>query len=141
MEKVTYILGAGFSAPLGLPVMQDFLAKSKDLYFSDPRRYRHFQRVFELVRNLSITKNYFDADLFNIEEILSILEMQVFVDKWGPNRAQHGRQMWRVASSGSIVRLCGLDDPIDDPIIPLSERVCCPHSCVIALPAGRLNQP
>ena len=52
MEKVTYILGAGFSAPLGLPVMQDFLAKSKDLYFSDPRRYRHFERVFDLVRNL-----------------------------------------------------------------------------------------
>jgi hypothetical protein len=30
IEKVTYILGAGFSAPLGLPVMGDFLLKSKD---------------------------------------------------------------------------------------------------------------
>lgn len=25
MEKVAYILGAGFSAPLGLPVMSNFL--------------------------------------------------------------------------------------------------------------------
>lgn len=41
-EKVVYILGAGFSAPLGLPVMSNFLVKSKDLYFSDTEKYKRF---------------------------------------------------------------------------------------------------
>ncbi len=81
MEKITYVLGAGFSAPLGIPVMRDFLTKSKDLYFSNTTRYIHFKQVFDLIRDLSVAKNYFDTDLFNIEEILSILEMQVFVEK------------------------------------------------------------
>ena len=31
-EKVVYILGAGFSAQFGLPVMSNFLEKSKDMY-------------------------------------------------------------------------------------------------------------
>ncbi|WP_175406349.1 hypothetical protein [Bacillus sp. FJAT-27264] len=29
MEKVVYILGAGFSAPLGIPVMSNFIMKAK----------------------------------------------------------------------------------------------------------------
>jgi len=37
LEKVVYLLGAGFSAPLGLPVMSNFLEKSKDIYFADPQ--------------------------------------------------------------------------------------------------------
>lgn len=76
MDKVVYILGAGFSAPLGLPVMSNFLVKAKDVYFSDPQKYRLFQEVFRTIDKLSIVKNYFSSDLFNIEEILSILEMQ-----------------------------------------------------------------
>jgi len=79
MEKVTYILGAGFSAPLGLPVMRNFLIKSKDLYFSSPKEYAHFKSVFDVIEHLSVIKNYYDADLFNIEEILSIIEMDNFL--------------------------------------------------------------
>lgn len=80
MDKVTYILGAGFSAPLGLPVMSNFLIKSKDLYFQDPEKYKHFKTVFDTIRELSISKNYYDTNLFNIEEILSILEMGSFLE-------------------------------------------------------------
>lgn len=80
IEKVTYILGAGFSAPAGLPVMGNFLLRSKDLYFQDPNRYRHFENVFKTIQELSVTKNYYDSDLFNIEEILSIIEMQAFLE-------------------------------------------------------------
>ena len=79
MNKVTYVLGAGFSQPLGLPVMSNFLIKSKDLYFSDPKRYSHFEEVFDAIEKLSVSKNYYDTDLFNIEEILSILEMGTFL--------------------------------------------------------------
>lgn len=76
MENVVYLLGAGFSAPLGLPVMSNFLEKSKDLYFSDPIKYKNFENVFKTIREMSIAKNYFSTDLFNIEEILSIIEMK-----------------------------------------------------------------
>jgi hypothetical protein len=75
MEKVVYLLGAGFSAPFGLPVMSNFLIKSKDMYFTDPDTHKHFKSVFETINEMSVSKNYYEADLFNIEEILSILEM------------------------------------------------------------------
>lgn len=78
-ERITYVLGAGFSAPLGLPVMSNFLLKSKDLYFSSPDEYPHFQSVLQSIGNLSIAKNYYETDLSNIEEILSIIEMGTFL--------------------------------------------------------------
>jgi hypothetical protein len=80
MDKVAYIIGAGFSAPLGIPTMGNFLFKSKDLYFSDVEKYKHFEQVFDAINKLSITKNYYDSDLFNIEEILSVIEMNQFLD-------------------------------------------------------------
>jgi hypothetical protein len=46
VERVTYIVGAGFSAPLGLAVMSNFLAKSKDLFYNDPSRFPDFEKVF-----------------------------------------------------------------------------------------------
>ena len=79
-EKIVYILGSGFSAPLGLPVMNNFLIKSKDLYFSNTDKYKHFKSVFDKINELSVSKNYYSADLFNIEEILSIIEMGSFLE-------------------------------------------------------------
>ena len=76
MENVVYLLGAGFSAPLGLPVMSNFLEKAKDIYFADSNNYRHFSKIFEFIDKMSYAKNYYACDLTNIEEILSILEMQ-----------------------------------------------------------------
>jgi hypothetical protein len=80
MEKVVYLLGAGFSAPLGIPVMSNFLTKSRDLYRSDPSRFAHFKEVFDTISELSVIKNFYGADLFNIEEILSILEMREYLE-------------------------------------------------------------
>lgn len=80
MDRITYIIGAGFSAPLGLPVMSNFLAKSKDLFYSDTERYARFSKVFSEIRNLSYAKNYYNTDLMNIEEILSIQEMAEFLE-------------------------------------------------------------
>lgn len=77
-ENVVYILGAGFSAPLGLPVIANFLSRSKDLYAEYPERFAHFKEVFALVQELSAAKNYYSIDLSNIEEILSLLEMGEF---------------------------------------------------------------
>jgi len=46
------------------------------MYAAEPDRYSHFQKVFECINELSRIHSYFDTDLFNIEEILSILEMR-----------------------------------------------------------------
>lgn len=78
MEKITYLIGAGFSAPLGLPVMSNFLNMSKDLYSGD-EELKWFGEVFQLIKELSVAKNYYNTDLFNIEEIISILEMESFL--------------------------------------------------------------
>ncbi|MBL7075112.1 SIR2 family protein [candidate division KSB1 bacterium] len=86
MENVVYLLGAGFSAPLGLPVMDNFLEKSKDMYFETPDKFKHFLKVFDTIKEMSISKNYFSTDLFNIEEILSILEMKTSLGENGSSR-------------------------------------------------------
>jgi hypothetical protein len=58
MERVVYLLGAGFSAPLGIPVMSNFLTRSKDLYFTDPARFDHFKEVFDTINELSVIKTF-----------------------------------------------------------------------------------
>ncbi len=73
-ERVLYILGAGFSAPLGIPVMHNFLLKAKDQHALGPAQ--SFADVFRLVDSMSKVKNFCTAELFNVEEVLSILEMQ-----------------------------------------------------------------
>ena len=83
MNNTLYIFGAGFSAPLGLPLMNNFLVKSKDLYFKDKSKYAYFDEVFNLIDEMSVSKNYYNTDLLNIEEILSILEMQSFLEESG----------------------------------------------------------
>src|SRR3982751_5823621 len=75
MSHIVYVLGAGFSAPLGLPVMRDFLLKSKDMFAADPKGYASFRNIFALISQMGSIQSYYQADLFNIEEILSILEM------------------------------------------------------------------
>lgn len=80
MENVVYFLGAGFSAPLGLPLMNNFLSMSKDIYFENPEKYDYFQKVFDTIAEMSVTKNYYNSNLHNIEEILSLLEMRNMLD-------------------------------------------------------------
>jgi hypothetical protein len=69
-SRVVYLLGAGFSAPLGLPVMSNFLERAKDLYYERPSDFGEFLRVFDTIRELSGVLRYAAADLHNIEEIL-----------------------------------------------------------------------
>lgn len=80
-ERVVYILGAGFSAPLGLPLMSTFLSRSKDLFAKEPAKYvALFKPIFDEVDRMAKAKNYYSADLFNIEELLSLLEMGAFAN-------------------------------------------------------------
>lgn len=75
MERVVYILGAGFSRPLGLPIMSDFFQKAKDQFAIHPDRYPNFKWIFRRIDDMALIMKYYHSDQFNIEEILSILEM------------------------------------------------------------------
>ena len=77
-EKVVYLLGAGFSAPLGLPVMANFLDVSRDIYHADPgnKDYESWKKIFETIAGMHVAKSYYKTDLRNIEEVLSILAME-----------------------------------------------------------------
>jgi len=59
-----------------IPIINNFLEKSKDLCFSDPEKYAYFDDVYETIRELAVCKNYYAFDLFNIKDILSLLEMR-----------------------------------------------------------------
>lgn len=74
-EKVVYLLGAGFSAPLGIPVMDNFFERSKDIFDENQEKYSNFEEVFSMREEFSIVRDYYKTDLLNIEEVLSILEM------------------------------------------------------------------
>lgn len=74
-NNVVYFLGAGFSAPLGLPVMSNFIEKAKDIYFGNEEGYEYFKRIFSMINELGVLKTYMDINLTNIEDILSLLEM------------------------------------------------------------------
>ena len=79
MVNVVYILGAGFSAPLGLPVMRDFWQKGKDMLRSDPVKFGYFREIFKLMSDTSKAQTYFEYPTQDIEEALSILEMRKFL--------------------------------------------------------------
>jgi NAD-dependent SIR2 family protein deacetylase len=78
VENVVYITGAGFSRPLGLPLMFDFIEKARDLYNSNKAEYKSFKDIFDSIHGLSYIKNFYETDLDNIEEVLSILTMAEF---------------------------------------------------------------
>lgn len=76
MDNVVYVLGAGFSAPLGLPTMGDFWEKAKKMEREQPEKYGHFRNILDLMKEIGSTGNYFEYVPFNIEEAMSILEMR-----------------------------------------------------------------
>ena len=61
MNRVVYVLGAGFSAPLGLPVAANFLTKANDIHSGKPETHRHFDKVLELIGGLARCKEYFET--------------------------------------------------------------------------------
>jgi hypothetical protein len=83
MEKIVYILGAGFSAPLGLPVMSNFLEKARDQYFAHPDTYDYFKEIEDEMNQIHKAANYYQTNVFNIEDILSILEFRAHLDDSG----------------------------------------------------------
>lgn len=77
-----FILGAGFSADAGAPVMRDFLQRAKDLWvdpgsgFSGGDR-EAFGRVFEFLYELRVAQAKMTLDIENIEHLFSLAEMDI----------------------------------------------------------------
>lgn len=81
LENSTYIIGAGFSRYAGLPLMNDFFFKAKDLYLKlNNEERKTFDKIFDFYKEYSEVKNFMNMDLMNIEELLSIIEMNQFLN-------------------------------------------------------------
>ena len=81
-RKNVFILGAGFSADSGAPVMGDFLQRAKQLR-EDPHSGLSesdrgaFGRVFEFLHELRVAQAKMALDLENIEHLFSLAEMEL----------------------------------------------------------------
>lgn len=75
-ERVVYVLGAGFSAPLGLPTISNFFETARSLLETRPDEFGHFRKVLNLVSRYAQVLHLYSADFFNIEEVLSLAEME-----------------------------------------------------------------
>lgn len=81
MARVVYFLGAGFSQPLGVPTIGEFLIKAKDQLEHAPTKYSYFQPLLARLDSLHKAGTFFESDVTNIEEILSLLEADAFVNE------------------------------------------------------------
>lgn len=73
-KSVVYILGAGFSAPWGIPVMRRFVDVARTLRRSNPQL-KDFSAIIDRIRGTRTANEYFNHDHTNIEHALSLLEM------------------------------------------------------------------
>ena len=75
VENVVYILGAGFSAQFGLPIMSNFLEKSKDMYAlkdypeNDLKHIDFFGKIYNEIDKLRRCKDFYASDMTNIEMV------------------------------------------------------------------------
>jgi len=79
-QNIVYFIGAGFSAPFGIPVMSNFIDKAHDLYFSDKEKYKELGSTLELINNYANIKNTMNVNLFNIEDLLSLMVMVTYTN-------------------------------------------------------------
>lgn len=81
IDKNVYILGAGFSKEIGLPLQDDFLLVAKDVFFKNPVLCKHFEKVFEYQDKLSKMRKFLNYPLLNLEHLFNLIEMDIFYSK------------------------------------------------------------
>lgn len=80
-DKNVYLLGAGFSKEIGLPLQDDFLLVAKEVFFKNPGLYQHFERVFNYQDKLSKMRQFLNYPLLNLEHLFNLIEMDIFYSK------------------------------------------------------------
>lgn len=83
MSNTVFILGAGASCECGLPLISNFLEKSKELYDrAEASEYKeNYKRVFQAIGNLQNVNSKSFINIYNIEEVLSAFEMGRTINK------------------------------------------------------------
>jgi len=79
-NRNVYILGAGFSAPAGAPVIRNFLDRSREFYAEptssmDEQERECFLRVFKFKRSMGQAREKFAIDLDDIEKLFGLVEI------------------------------------------------------------------
>jgi NAD-dependent SIR2 family protein deacetylase len=79
-DRNVYILGAGFSAPAGAPVIRNFLDLSREFYDNprssiDEEERARFGRVFKFKRSMGQARERVRIDLDNIENLFGLAEI------------------------------------------------------------------
>ena len=78
IDKNVYLLGAGFSKEIGLPLQDEFLLIAQEVFFKNPKLFKHFERVFEYRDKLTRMKKYLSYPLLNLEQLFNLIEMDIF---------------------------------------------------------------
>jgi NAD-dependent SIR2 family protein deacetylase len=79
-DRNVYILGAGFSAPAGAPLLRTFLDVSRQInddpaYGLDDQEQIQFHRVFQFKHAMAAAREKFVVDLDNIEDLFGLIEI------------------------------------------------------------------
>ncbi|MCD6197374.1 MAG: hypothetical protein J7K15_02205 [Deltaproteobacteria bacterium] len=80
-DKNIYLLGAGFTKEIGLPLQDDFLLVAKEVFFKNPSVYKHFERVFDYQDKLSKMRQFLNYPLLNLEHLFNLIEMDIFYSR------------------------------------------------------------
>src|SRR5258706_8538496 len=77
MAKVLFVLGAGASRSVGVPVMVDFLDQAEDLLRREPRAIAaaDFELAFKVLDALKVVHAKSVVDLLNVESLFNLVEM------------------------------------------------------------------
>lgn len=79
-DSTVFILGAGASAPAGIPMIRNFLDTSRE-FFDNPQsqlseaELQYFNEVFEFRRRMAQAREKISIDLDDIEELFGLVEM------------------------------------------------------------------
>src|SRR5712692_3524358 len=75
-KHVVYVLGAGFSQPLGIPTVASFLDRAKTLQQGDSETFAYFDEIFDTIKALERAHNFYATDRTSIEDLLTMLDLK-----------------------------------------------------------------
>ncbi|SRR6266436_1043084 len=79
-DRNVYILGAGFSASAGVPLIYDFIDRAR-IYFDDPSakmdevERQHFERFLRFKQKMSQAREKVKIDLDNVKQLFGLVEI------------------------------------------------------------------
>lgn len=90
LKRTVYILGAGFSAYAGVPMMDGFLPEARRMYFRSEvigATRAFYETVFKHVGSLDRCGQYVDFNFHNLEDVFGLIEMANTLKDNGPSPA------------------------------------------------------